>query len=197
MIDIIQHRLEEVLAIPSTNLHPEDMTYEYVESAIASQDDLGWINFIRGRHSNQWEEVYDSYLDTRPQGKETYRTAQAWAINLVKASLTLLVEIWGARNDQFHHQPDEEGNLSPEIEAIHQRVREIYAEQTMYTRATLAKLFDLTIDQRLQQRPFQLVKWIQTVDMTATARHDGQTQLIYAYYHPTRPPDDPTTMENT
>jgi hypothetical protein len=60
MIDIIQHRLEEVLAIPSTNLHPEDMTYEYVESAIASQDDLGWINFIRGRHSNQWEEVYDS-----------------------------------------------------------------------------------------------------------------------------------------
>ena len=170
------------------------MTYEYVESATASQDDLGWINFIRGRHSIQWEEAYDSYLETG-QGKETYKTAQAWAMNLVKASLTLLVEIWCARNDQFHNQPDEEGNLSPAIEAIHQRVWEIYEDKDLYNRATRAKLFDLTIDQRLQQRPFQLVKWIQTVDMTATARQDGQTQSIYAYYHPTRPPDDPMMLE--
>jgi len=189
MIMIIQQRLEEALTITPMDIHPEDMTYDDLNSAIESQDELGWINFLRGRHSIKSEEAYDIYMASG-HGKETYRSARKWATNLIQASLTLLVEIWFARNEQFHNQPDEEGNLPPKIEATHQRVRELYADQTMYTRATRAQLFDMTIDQRLKQKQFQLVKWIQTVEMTAKVRPDGNTQSIYSYYHPTRPPDD-------
>jgi hypothetical protein len=188
MTVIIQQRLEEAMAITTTDIHPEDMTHDDLNRAIESQDDLGWINFIRGRHGIKWEEAYDIYMASG-HGKETYRSARKWATNLVKASLTLLVEKWFVRNDRFHNQPDEDGNLSPKIEATHQRVRELYADQRQYNRATRAQLFDLTMDQRLKQRQFQLVTWIQTVEMTAKVRPDGHTQSIYAYYHPTRPPD--------
>ena len=79
-----------------------------------------------------------------------------------------------------------------EIQEIHQRVRETYKNKRIYNRATRAKLFDKTLDQRLQQQPSQLVKWIQTVEMTA-----HMVKPIFAYYHPTRPPDDLDMMEYT
>ncbi len=121
------------------------------------------------------------------QGKKAYRSGRAWATQLVKHSLTLLVGIWYARNDQFHGNDDGEGTLSHKIQEIHQRVRETYADKRLYNRAMRAKLFDMTLDQRLQlqQRPFQLVKWIQTVEMTAQI-----VKPIYAHYHTTRPPYD-------
>jgi hypothetical protein len=188
MTMILRQRLEAILALPSTIEHPEDILPDEVSRAVDSQDDLGWINFIRGRHSTDLEDAYDIYLE-REQGKKAYRSGRAWATQLVKHSLTLLVGIWYARNDQFHSNDDGEITLSHEIQEIHQRVRETYADKRLYNRAMRAKLFDMTLDQRLQQRPFQLVKWIQTVEMTAQI-----VKPIYSHYHPTRPPDDLNMM---
>ena len=84
--------------------------------------------------------IWKHYQEKRP-----YRSGRASATDLVKASLTLLVEIWYARNDQFHNHDDEDGKPSPKIKAIHQRVRMTYTDKLAYSRATRAKLFDITL----------------------------------------------------
>ena len=155
------------------------------------QDELGWINFIRGRHSKYYEEGYDLYLEELPDKKgQQYKTGRAWAIALVKASLTLLVDIWHSRNDQYHNQDDNDDGLSPRIRELHNRIRETYKDQLLFSTALRAKLFDKPMEERLQQRPFQLMKWIQTVAMTEKVNSGGGQAPIYSYFHPTRPPDN-------
>jgi len=44
-----------------------------------AQEDLGWDNFIKGRHCSLWEDIYDSYLTTTPPPKTKYRTGITWA----------------------------------------------------------------------------------------------------------------------
>jgi hypothetical protein len=189
MTAAIHQRLRTVMDTPALDIHPEDTAPEEVTMALIAQDDLGWINFIRGRHSIKWEEVYDLYLESGLE-KNTFRSGRAWAKHLVKASLTLLVDIRSARNDQVHHQVDDEGDISHQLQALHQRVRETYESRGSFSNAMQAKLFDMTLENRLQQRQFQLVKWIQTVEMTARVMQGGRPQPIYAFYHPTRPPDE-------
>jgi hypothetical protein len=131
--------------------------------------------------------MYDIYIET--PGRKPHRSGLAWGTSLVKASLQLLVDIWCERNEQFHSK-DEDGILSPETLQIHQRVREAYGDRLTYTSTVQDLLFDKTIEQRLQQRPFQLVKWIQTVDIASRVVLDQRPQPIYAYFQPTRPPDE-------
>ena len=134
MTDAIHQRLRVVLDTPAMDIYPEDTLPEEVTMALIAQDDLGWINFIRGRHSIKWEEAYDLYLESG-LGQNTFRSGRAWAKQLVESSLTLLVEIWCARNDQVHNQVDEEGNISlmyrpyiNEFERHMQRERERHSE---------------------------------------------------------------------
>ena len=54
--------------------------------------------------------------------------------------------------------------MTPSLREIHERVREIYSQRMDYSDDIRTKLFEVPLDQRLQQRPLQLVKWIQTVD---------------------------------
>jgi hypothetical protein len=150
------------------------------------QDELGWLNFIKGRQSVKWEDAYNTYLDTIA-GRKPHRSGLAWGSKLVTASLQLLVDIWCSRNDQYHNK-DEDGN-HPETQQIYQRVRETYEDRLAYTQEIQELLFDKTLEQRLQQRPFQLVKWIQTVDITSKIVMDQRQEPIYAYFQPTRPPD--------
>jgi hypothetical protein len=189
----LTRRLHQALALPYSDVPSQPYETEEVTTALNAQDELGWVNFIRGRHSVKWEAAYDLYHVTRRQNN-MYKSGRKWATALVKASLTLLVDIWYDRTQQYHSRDDNEDTPSPKVRAIHQRVRETYADKHLYSRAVQAKLFDTTLNQRLQQRPFQLVKWLQTVDMTGKAWLGGSQPSIHAYYHPTRPPD---TLEMT
>ncbi len=68
--------------------------------------------------------------------------------------------------------------------------------RTAFSRADRAKLFDIPLEQRLQQRPFNLVKWLQTVDTTDRVRLGARQAPIYSYFHPTRPPDTSGPIED-
>jgi len=81
--------------------------------------------------------------------------------------------------------------VSPRVRDIHQRARELYKDRCYYSETVQATLFGVPLDQRLQQREFQIVKWIQTVEMADRVQDGLPSQPIYAYYHPTRPPDLP------
>jgi len=48
-------------------------------------------------------------------------------------------------------------------------------------------MFTMPLEQRLTHRPFQLVKWMETLHMTHN--HTLSHGTIHQYFHPTRPPD--------
>ncbi len=86
--------------------------------------------------------------------------------------------------------------MSPRMRELHTRIRETYKDRTAFSRADRAKLFDIPLEQRLQQRPFNLVKWLQTEDTTDRVRMSAGQPRIYSYFHPTRPPDTSGLIED-
>jgi hypothetical protein len=192
---LMRQRLSQTMALIETTSQDDATQTEIDDTDLSNmilaagedQDELGWLNFIKGRQSVKWEDAYNTYLDTIA-GRKPHRSGLAWGSKLVTASLQLLVDIWCSRNDQYHNK-DEDGN-HPETQQIHQRVRETYEDRLAYTQEIQELLFDKTLEQRLQQRPFQLVKWIQTVDITSKIVIDQRQAPIHAYFQPTRPPDE-------
>ncbi len=86
--DLFRRRLYTTLAVNQPNERPVEEDHPTI------QDELGWLNFIRGRHTRQFEEIYDQYLDELPSKSKKglpYKSGKAWATALVKASITLLV----------------------------------------------------------------------------------------------------------
>jgi len=190
---LIHDKLCDALAIPTDDRLMNALTTAYDEAS-THQDALGWINFIRGRHSLKFQEAYDGYLAELPikqRKKSKYKTGQTWATSIVAASLTLLVEIWYARNEKYRSPEDIDATMTPSLREIHERVREAYSQRMDYSEDIRAKLFEVPIDQRLQQRPLQLVKWIQTVDTAEKGPRGRQVAPVYSYFHPTRPPAVP------
>jgi len=193
---VLQQRLREALDLSPMAHQPEDIAHHLEDTgqddfilAVEQQDDLGWINFIRGRHSIKWEEAYDVYLQSL-KGKPPCRSGRQWATQLVKASLTLLVEIWYGRNDQYHNQEEADGTPTPRTRELHDRIRETYEDRYLYSTAVQEKLFDIPMEKRMQQRQFQLVKWLQTVDNYYKASKGVDQAPIHSYFHPTRPQDN-------
>ena len=165
------------------------MTYADI---VTHQDELGWTNFIRGRHSLQFQIAYDQYLADLPtKEKLKYKSGKTWTTALVAASLKLLVEIWYARNDQCNSPDTEDTTMTPRIRELHNRVHEVYQQRMDYSEDIRVKLFDVSLDQRLQQQPLQLMKWIQTVDIAEKGPRGRKRAPVYSYFHPTRPPDLP------
>ena len=92
------------------------------------------------------------------------------------------------RNTSLHEPTEHE--LSLRTKRIHTRVTETYHNKDLYHPLVQEKMFHLTEEERLQQPPFQLIKWLETVDRMNTAiMGDMDNHNLYQYYHPTRPPD--------
>ena len=114
----------------------------------------------------------------------------AWATLLIKASLTLLVEVWYDRNTKVNSTSyEEEVAVSPRLREVHQRVRELYNDRCNYSEEVQAILFASPLEQRLNQREFQLVKLIQTADRADRVLDGMKPASIYSYYHPIKPPE--------
>lgn len=153
------------------------------------QDDLGWDNFLRGRHSMKWDVAYDEYIQTRPQRKCKHEKGVTWAAAMVKASLKLLTSIWASRNEEIHTRSDQEH--SKQEHRIRTRVQETYVDRLQYPEVIRDTLFNMPLEERLEQDKFQLIKWLETVEQAQLSTTYGGTADIHRCYHPTRPPDLP------
>jgi len=118
-----------IIPLDHDTLDTDTLSATYVD-AVTHQDELGWINFIRGRHGIQFQSAYDQYLAELPTKKKLkYKSGKAWATALVEASLTLLVEIWYVRHDQCNRPDTEDTTMTPRITELHNRVRETYQQR--------------------------------------------------------------------
>ncbi len=152
----MRNRLQQTLSIEVTEPNPQGETddthlSDMILAAGEAQDDLRWLNFIKGRQSIKLEEAYNAHLENIP-GRKSHRSGRAWGAAVIKESLQLLVDIWYYRNDQYHNKEEGE-DTSSETKQIHKRVRETYEDRLAYTPTIQILLYDRTIEERLQQRP--------------------------------------------
>lgn len=162
-ITIIQHRLNTFLHLPdsSPSYDVTDPLVPHILQAAHDQDQLGWDNFMRGRHSRLWAEAYDAYIETRPKTKYKYKKGATWAAELVRNSLKLLTTIWINRNEELHDATHTEKSMSEQ--RAHARVTETYESMNLYPQLVRDQLFHVPLTERLQQQPFTLIKWLETV----------------------------------
>jgi len=69
-----------------------------IQQACQQQKDLGWDNFIRGRHSTLWKDAFDMLINQLQTRRGKPRTGKSIAMKFVKSSLQLLVGIWREHN---------------------------------------------------------------------------------------------------
>jgi hypothetical protein len=67
--------------------------------ATEQQHRISWDQFLRGRMSRLWAETQEEYLKSLPE-RPTKLTGHKWAVHVVEAATTLLMEIWKERNTQ-------------------------------------------------------------------------------------------------
>jgi len=93
----LQQRLAQALALPIDRIQSQDMMTKEAAITALTQDELGWIKCIRGRHSIKWEEEYDIYLfTTAPIKYSSLRRHADHVRDLVKAAIALCVDVWYA-----------------------------------------------------------------------------------------------------
>jgi hypothetical protein len=126
--------------------------------------------------------------------KSKHATGTRWAVKAVEAATTLLREIWQERNDRIHSK---ENALSLSDQYIRQWVTDFYAnkEALIVTEEERERLFDVSLEERLQMNPNLLVLWLQTVQPISNRqlpywlRQTTARLSLYKFFNRVRPPE--------
>jgi len=183
--EAITIRLKQLLYLQfeSTTADSTLTTNTLIRDATIQQDEIGWVNFLRGRQSKIWEEAQGTYLELG--GAINRIKAARWSTQIIDATLTLLTTIWKDRNDSVHSSNDD--TPSARITYIHDQVREMYRQQDNFRARDRTIIFGVPLDDRLQQRPFQLVKWLETADLVLHENPIGRNQTtIHRFFEKRR-----------
>jgi len=196
MVHVMHYRLRNLFRLPVDTLgeykgdQDTPITNRTIQAGQA-QDELGWDNFIKGRHCSLWEDMYASYLTTIPPPKTKYKKGLTWAMRLIRESIKLQCQVWMLRIKEINEHDDSTNDIRIRDQRVRQRVTETYKNRETYNTFIQEKFFNIPLDIRLSQSTFQLVKWLETVDRAHNAWDPGSNADIYQHFHPTRPPDLP------
>ena len=127
--------------------------------AIILQEDIGWINFVKGMISREWVLLHDEHF--RYQG--VANTALVWATKVVKLLQGYLWQCWLYRNERLHGTDEDKEKVRQELQ---DRVKDLYKDPARYLYQTREKkqLFRLPVDKRIKQSNGTLKTWIDMVE---------------------------------
>ena len=100
-----------------------------------------------------------------------------------------MTTLWTSRNKAVNNPTESNGTIRDEC--IRQRVKETYESIETYPQAVKDLFLNMTLQDRLEQPGFHLVKWLETVELAHRNILDGEHPNIYRHFQPTRPPDHP------
>ena len=159
--------------------------------ATAEQDEIGWHNFLRGRQSLLWKDAQAEFFaqhgaqtaDKRAQRK---KKAGRWSREIMEDTLQLLTSVWIDRNAKIHRSTAE--NPAAKVTFIHERVAVMYTKVDSFRHRDRARLFGKPMEDRLQDQPFAIVKWLETADIVLRET-EKKRHTLYRYFDKGRPPD--------
>ena len=144
---------------------------EGIRSLIKEQNEIGWLNFFRGRISKRFSVIQGNYYDEirrRIDGtgigklSKQYK-GQWWSRELIRQMIFYSLNLWQIRNE-FAHVGNEDKEKIREKKKINDKVMEWYNRMNEFTNET-RYLFRVPLIERCMRNTRMNEAWLRTVSL--------------------------------
>jgi hypothetical protein len=168
------------------SFHPNLIHHQAIQTAIESQNKIGWDHFIRGRISKKWKKAQKLY------SKNTNNTK--WPTLCIKSIREASQKIWEVRNLlKFGTDSQIKTNHQKRLQPI---IREYYYNFRQTVPRTQHKLFSVPLEVRYTFSPQENRQWINSVKLARKIYKRQEKEFyktnhtIRKYFHPIQKPHD-------
>jgi len=151
IVNVLHSRLKTLfgMAADPITVNAANPTDAKAREATEKQDEIGWDNFIRGRHSILWNEAQAEYLAGQGEQTEIGRArrkkkSEKWIRDILEATLNLLTTVWIDRNEIIHRAT--EANPAAKVAFIHDRVETMYSRIDSFCQRDRARIFGKSLE---------------------------------------------------
>jgi len=135
---------------------PSDSFLTLVQTAYMDQEQIGWSNFLRGRHAKSWLIAHDHYHASR-RLHDRYSSTHLGP-SLVMQSWDFCRAIWRARNEAIHGSTASDA-LAKQTAILDGKIRDAYASPDSLSLADQAIVYSVDLPTRLATQFPAKVKW--------------------------------------
>jgi hypothetical protein len=178
----IMGRLSQLLSLqpltPIANL-PLD-----VQTALQSQDEIGWMNFFEGCLAHEWEDVQSNHYSWCRSRKSSRR----WTTSLIRKLWDISWDLWEHRIGILHDASNAE--ILYNMAEVNDSIRDQFWHGPQGLPPRDHALFSGTVEQLLSASIPYRQKWLERVEKArarATRRaltsHDQERQALRAWLH--------------
>lgn len=82
-------------------INPTDYPYRF-RRLISQQNQIGWLNFLRGRWSKEWAKRQHIFSHHKKQAKQSQNISRNWVPTMIRANWDSVFEMWEQRNTDLH-----------------------------------------------------------------------------------------------
>ena len=157
----------------------------YMHAAAATQEIIGWDNFLKARFSHAWTNCYVFQLNT------THQLAKTWLARLANWTQDLFFAAWKARNQLIFGEHSEKQS-DVQRTRLDANIREIYAACNQLNDTAKAHHQFCPLDDLLKAPTSTLTIWLTQAKQTLTehckAITKGFPQTLITWYFASRQP---------
>ena len=124
---------------------------------VASQNQIGWDNFLKGRISTDFATLQDSYIT--PSQRTPKNNGTTWTTNIAALVMKQWLDLWKQRNEDRHGN-DKETKNKARLEQIYHEVELLYSRAHEAPPHTINTIYKCDLDTQLQKHPTELVAWL-------------------------------------
>jgi hypothetical protein len=139
------------------NLHPQEL-----HKAIESQNAIGWNQIFYGRISQEFGRAQERFYRWR-QLPATIYTGQRWTRDLIHKIWDTMLLLWQNRN-KAKHDMTEQTQTQHTRQQLQEWVQHCYSQAHTISAADRNKLFQKTLEERLNEHPRKLQAWVASTE---------------------------------
>jgi hypothetical protein len=153
-----------------------------IDRAMASQHQIGWVNFFRGFVSIDWGHIYSMSHITRSTLDERSTHANKLLSEVICAAQDYTLAIWKSRNSVLHEVGSD--SLAIVHAALNNSISQLYSLKSTLS-PILQSYFTLPLEDRLRQSPRQRQRWLRLARLaTSHSSSRGTRQQLLPTYFP-------------
>ena len=172
-----------------------------IQAALLEQNQIGWFNFLLGRHSRHWEHAQQAWILTQAQN-ERISSSRRWAASLINKTWLISWDMWEHRNRILHSplHPRQVAKVAP----VDSRITEEYETGIEGLLSQDRKLFRKPITTLFKYPLGHKVQWLESVSFardrparsSTSNSQQAERRLMRQWLHPmispvvTQIPDD-------
>jgi hypothetical protein len=131
-----------------------------IRAALQEQDEIGWYNFLLGRHSRHWERAQQAWILSQAQN-ERLSSSRRWAASLIDKTWLISWDMWEHRN-RILHSPLHPRQVA-EMAFVDSRIQEEYDTGTDGLIQKDKKLFRKPIHSIFKYPMAHKAQWLRSV----------------------------------